>query len=50
MPTEMSFDGNRAIVLDASAPLPAAPLRHCIALALTYHRDKRAGVKASRAA
>ncbi len=33
--------GNRAILLDASGPLPRAELQHCIALALTYHRRPR---------
>ena len=34
---ELSFSGNRAILLDASKKLPEAELRHCVALALTYH-------------
>lgn len=41
---ELKFEGNRAIVLDAAGALPAEPLRRCIALALTYHRDKRARI------
>ncbi len=36
-PNEFTFEGNRAIVFDARKPVPEAPLRHCIALALTYH-------------
>jgi hypothetical protein len=39
---ELSFGGNRSIVLDAGRPLSKATkaaLRHCIALALTYHRS-----------
>ncbi|MEP0070723.1 DUF1801 domain-containing protein [Pyruvatibacter sp.] len=40
-PDTLSFEGNRAIVLDASKPLPAAELRHCIEMALTYHKAKR---------
>ena len=36
---ELSFGGNRSILLDAGKPLPKAALRHCIALALTYHRN-----------
>jgi hypothetical protein len=36
---ELSFGGNRSILLDADRPLPKAALRHCIALALTYHRN-----------
>ncbi len=37
----LNFEGNRAIVLDASRPLPEAELRHCIEMALTYHKAKR---------
>ena len=36
---ELTFGGNRSILLDAAQPLPKAALRHCIALALTYHRN-----------
>jgi Domain of unknown function (DU1801) len=44
---ELHFSGNRAILLDASEALPEAKLRHCVALALTYHLKKRkeAGAK-----
>jgi hypothetical protein len=38
---ELQFSGNRAILLDASEVLPEAKLRHCVALALTYHLNKR---------
>jgi hypothetical protein len=41
-PETLRFEGNRAIVLDTKAPLPAEALRHCIGLALTYHQRKRA--------
>ncbi len=34
---ELEFDGNRAILFDAGKALPGDPLRHCIAMALTYH-------------
>lgn len=37
----LSFEGNRALVLDASRSLPEAELRHCIEMALTYHKAKR---------
>ena len=37
----LNFSGNRAILLDAQEKLPEAELRHCIALALTYHLAKR---------
>ena len=46
----LAFEGNRGILVDVDAPLPVEPRRHCIALALTYHRDKRRGVRASRGA
>ena len=36
---ELTFGGNRSILLQADQPLPKAALRHCIALALTYHRN-----------
>ena len=40
---ELHYSGNRAILLDAKANLPEAALRHCVALALTYHRTSRKG-------
>jgi hypothetical protein len=41
-PGELQFDGNRSIRLKRAATLPVNALRHCIALALTYHLDRRA--------
>jgi Domain of unknown function (DU1801) len=38
---ELRYSGNRAILLDAGEKLPEKALRHCIALALTYHLRKR---------
>ena len=38
---KLSYSGNRAILLDADKKLPEAELRHCLALALTYHLRKR---------
>jgi hypothetical protein len=38
----LTFSGTRAIDLDINAPLPQAPLSHCIAMALTYHARKHA--------
>jgi Domain of unknown function (DU1801) len=38
---ELIYSGNRAILLDADEKLPEAELRHCLALALTYHLRKR---------
>ena len=40
-PTELRFEGDRAILFRLDDPIPEAPLRHCIALALTYHQRKR---------
>ena len=40
---QLRFEGNRSIVLDAAEPLPESALRHCIAMALTYHLRKRRG-------
>jgi hypothetical protein len=41
----LSYSGNRAILLDAGKKLPEAELRHCVALALTYHLRKRTAAK-----
>jgi len=38
---ELRYGGNRAILLDAGDKVPEKALRHCIALALTYHARKR---------
>jgi hypothetical protein len=40
-PRELSYGGNRSILLDAEDELPEPALRHCVALALTYHLNKR---------
>jgi hypothetical protein len=37
----LRFGGNRSILLNARDEIPEAPLRHCVALALTYHLNKR---------
>jgi hypothetical protein len=42
---QLRFGGNRAILLDASKRLPEPELRHCVALALTYHLNKRRAIK-----
>ena len=34
---ELAFEGNRAILLGTSDPLPEGPLAACLAIALTYH-------------
>ena len=38
---ELRYVGNRSILLDAGDKVPEKALRHCIALALTYHARKR---------
>ena len=40
-PGELNYAGNRSIVLNTGDRLPEAALRHCLALALTYHLNKR---------
>jgi hypothetical protein len=40
---DLTYGGNRSILLDADAKMPEAALRHCVALALTYHLRKRSG-------
>lgn len=36
----LHLEGNRAILLDMNAEIPVDVLRHCISLALTYHKVK----------
>ena len=43
---ELSYDGNRCIMLDGTKELPKDALRHCVALALTYHLSKRQRARA----
>jgi hypothetical protein len=38
---EFAFEGNRALLLKLAGPLPRVPLAACVAMALTYHRNKR---------
>jgi uncharacterized protein DUF1801 len=38
---ELSYSGNRAILLDLAGKLPETALRHCVALALTYHLNRK---------
>jgi hypothetical protein len=40
-PREMTYGDNRSIIFDADDDIPEAALRHCVALALTYHLNKR---------
>ena len=39
-PGEFTYEGNRAIIFEQSEAVPEKPLSHCIAMALTYHRNK----------
>jgi hypothetical protein len=39
-PDVLKFEGNRAIVLPIAKALPMKALKHCIAMALTYHLRK----------
>ena len=43
---QLRYGGNRSILFDAGEKLPEAALRHCVALALTYHLRKRKGGRA----
>ncbi len=36
-PDEFDYAGNRALVFDVQASVPDEELRHCVAMALTYH-------------
>jgi hypothetical protein len=40
-PCQFKYEGKRAVVFDVSDDSPRKALRHCIALALTYHARKR---------
>jgi len=37
---KFTFEGDRAIVFDLEDEIPVSELKHCISLALTYHRIK----------
>ncbi|MCO7226089.1 DUF1801 domain-containing protein [Pleionea sp. CnH1-48] len=39
-PDTFRFEGNRAILLRLDEPLPDSELKHCISMALRYHRIK----------
>ncbi len=41
-PDDFRFEGKRAMLFDAADKLDEEALRHCIALALTYHARKKA--------
>jgi len=40
-PDAFTFEGQRALIFRIGAPPPEAPLKHCVALALGYHRRGR---------
>jgi hypothetical protein len=40
-PNDFKFEGNRAIVFEASDRIPTQELAYCITAALTYHANKR---------
>jgi len=42
-PDEFRYGGNRSIVFRVEDAIPEPALRHCLALALTYHLNKRKG-------
>jgi hypothetical protein len=42
-PDKWSYGGNRCILLNTKDKIDEAALRHCVALALTYHLNKRKG-------
>jgi Domain of unknown function (DU1801) len=46
-PNELATAGNGAIIFSADQAIPEAALRHCVALALTYHLRKRKAARAS---
>ena len=37
-PDDFAYEGRRALLFEAGTAPPPGPLRHCIAMALTYHR------------
>lgn len=47
-PRHFSFEGNRALHFRAGDELPEAELKHCIALALTYHSRRGKGATAAK--
>lgn len=41
-PTELTYEGNRGILVPRRGPISLDALRHCVTLALTYHSMRRA--------
>ncbi len=46
-PTELVYEGNRAVLVPLRGSIPVDALRHCIALALTYHSTRKARASAA---
>jgi fructose-specific component phosphotransferase system IIB-like protein len=46
-PNELTTAGKRAVIFNTDDAIPEAALRHCVALALTYHLRKRKARSAS---
>ena len=40
-PGMFAYDGDRGLIFSVDARPPVEPLRHCIALALSYHADRK---------
>jgi hypothetical protein len=38
-PADFTFEGKRAVLFESGKHIPIEPLRHCIGMALTYHRS-----------
>ncbi len=45
-PTELTYEGNRAILVPRRGRIALGALRHCITLALTYHSMRKARARA----
>ena len=44
-PDEFRYGGNRTILFSTEDAVPQSALRHCLALALTYHLNKRGSAR-----
>jgi hypothetical protein len=40
-PKQLTYGGNRSVIFEVNGDIPEPELRHCVALALTYHLNKR---------
>ena len=49
-PKQLSYGGNRSVIFDVEDEIPEAAVRHCVALALTYHLSKRKPPRRNRGA